>query len=74
MGFLDGSVGKESTYNLGDTGDTGSIPPWRRKMAAHSSILPEKIPMNRGAWWATVHRIAESDTTDQLCKRLQVGP
>ena len=22
-----------------------------------------KNPMDRGAWWATVHRIAESDTT-----------
>ena len=22
--------------------------------------------MDRGAWWATVHRIAESDMTEQL--------
>ena len=21
-------------------------------------------PMNRGAWWATVHKLAESDTTE----------
>ena len=26
MGFPDGSVGKESTCNAGDTGDAGSIP------------------------------------------------
>ena len=31
-------------------------------MAAHSSILP----VDRGAWWATVHRVAESDTTDHV--------
>ena len=24
-------------------------------MAAHASILAWRIPMDRGAWWATVH-------------------
>ena len=23
-------------------------------------------PMTRGAWWATGHRVAESDTTERL--------
>ena len=23
-------------------------------------------PIDRGAWWATVHRVAESDTAEQL--------
>ena len=23
-------------------------------------------PMNRGAWWATVHRVIESDMTERL--------
>ena len=32
-------------------------------MATHSSILAWRICMNRGAWWATVYVIAESDTT-----------
>ena len=31
-------------------------------MATHSSILAWRIPMNRGAWWATVHRVAKSQT------------
>ena len=30
--------------------------------AAHSSILTWKIPMDRGAWWATVHGITNSGT------------
>ena len=33
-------------------------------MATHSSIRAWRIPRYRGAWWATVHRIAESDTTE----------
>ena len=34
------------------------------EMATHSSILARKI-MDRGCWWATVHRVAkESDTTE----------
>ena len=27
-------------------------------------------PMNRGAWWATVHRVAESDMTELLSAHL----
>ena len=29
-------------------------------MVTHSSILAWRIPMDRGAWWATVHGAAES--------------
>ena len=31
-------------------------------MAAHSSILAWRIPMEKGAWWAIVHRVAKSQT------------
>ena len=30
--------------------------------AIHSSILPWRIPMDRGAWQATVHEVAKSQT------------
>ena len=35
-------------------------------MATHSSILVWRIPTGRGAWWPTVHGVAESDATEQL--------
>ena len=31
-------------------------------MTIHSSILAWRIPMDRGAWWATGHRFAKSQT------------
>ena len=31
-------------------------------VATHSSILAWKIPMDRGAWWATVHSVKKSWT------------
>ena len=31
-------------------------------MATHSSILAWRIPMDRGAWWATVHEVVKSWT------------
>ena len=34
-------------------------------MATHFSILAWKL-MARGAWWATVHDVAELDTPEQL--------
>ena len=30
------------------------------EMATHSSILAWRIPMDRGAWWATVHGVTKS--------------
>ena len=36
--------------------------PLEEGMATHSSILAWRIPMDRGAWWATVHVVAESWT------------
>ena len=36
--------------------------PLEEGMATHSSILAWKIPMDRGAWWATVHGVEKSWT------------
>ena len=38
--------------------------PLEKGMATHSSILAWRIPLDRGAWWAIVHGVTESDTTD----------
>ena len=37
--------------------------PLEEGMATNSSILAWRIPLDRAAWWATVHRVAESDVT-----------
>ena len=36
--------------------------PLEEVMATHSSILAWRIPIDRRAWWATVHEVAESWT------------
>ena len=36
--------------------------PLKEGMATHSSILAWRIPMGRGAWRATVHGVAKSQT------------
>ena len=58
-GFPDGLDGKESTCNAGDLGWED---PLEEGMATHSNILAWRIPMNRGAWRATVHGVAKSQT------------
>ena len=56
---------KECTRNAGDA---GSIPGLGRSPGVGNSKPLQysylENPMNRGAWQATVHRIAESDTTE----------
>ena len=63
MGFLGGSDGKESTCNaedLGSTSGSGRSPGEGNGNSRQYSCL-EKC-MDRGAWWATVHRVTKSLT------------
>ena len=36
--------------------------PLEKEMATHPSMLAWRIPMDRGAWWAMVHKVAKSWT------------
>ena len=40
----------------------GQEDPLEEGMTTHSSILAWRIPMDRGAGWATVHGVAQSQT------------
>ena len=40
----------------------GGEDPLEKGMATHSSYSYLENPMDRGAWWATVHRVPESQT------------
>ena len=61
LGFPGSSDGKESTCNAGDL---GSIPGLGRSPGGEHdwSGLGWTIPMDRGAWRATVHGVTKSQT------------
>jgi len=58
--------GKESTSNAGATGDRDLIPGSGKSLGGgNGNPLQQsclKNPMDRGAWWATVYRVAKSQT------------
>ena len=59
-------VVKNPPANAGDTRDTGSIPgSGRSPGGGHGNPLQYSClenPMDRGAWWATVHGLTKSQT------------
>ena len=63
MVFPGGLDGKESTYNAKDLGSIpglGRFPGGGRGNPLQYSCLEK--PMDRGAWWATVHGVTKSWT------------
>ena len=44
------------------TGSLGQEDPLKEVMATHSSILAWRMPMDRGPWWARVHKVTKSWT------------
>ena len=74
-GFPGDSDGKESTCNAEDP---GSIPgsgtsPGEGSGYPLQYFLPGQFHAKR-AWWATLHGVAESDTTEWLTLQLSLGP
>ena len=61
--FPSGSDGKESACNAGDqVYSLCQEDPLEKETATHSSILAWRIPLETGAWWATVGGFRKSQT------------
>ena len=61
------SLVTQSVQNLPEMWETwvrslGWKDPLEEGMATHTSIQAWRIPMDRGAWWVTVHGVAKSWT------------
>ena len=62
--FPDASAVKNLLVNARDMGVPclGREDPLEDEMATHSSVLAWEDPMDRGAWWATVHGVTKNQT------------
>ena len=75
--FFKGNLagGSEVKASACNTGDLGSIPGLGRSPGEGSGNPLQysclENPMDRGAWWATVHGVAKLDTVEQLSLSLQ---
>ena len=76
--FPGGTVVKNPPANAGDPRDTGSVPELGRSPGVETELrkwqpIPVFLPgnlMDRGAWRAIVHGIAESNTTECACAHM----
>ena len=61
-GFPGSSLVKNLPANTGETGDVSLIPGWGRFPGRGNGdplqYFCQENPMDRGAWWATVHGVA----------------
>ena len=66
MGFSGGASGKEPACNTGHVRDKGSVPGSRRSPGGGNGNPLQysclENPMDKGAWWATVHWVTKSQT------------
>ena len=57
---------KNPPVNVGDTSDAVLIPGWERSLGVGNGNPPQysclENSMDRGAWWATVHGVTNSQT------------
>ena len=69
--FPGGPVVKNLPANAGGSRDAGSIPGLGRSPGGENDNAFQysclENPMDRGAWWATAHRVAKSWTRLSVC-------
>ena len=74
LGFSGGSDSKESACSAGDPG----LIPGSERSPGEGYGYPLQYtclenPLDRGAWWAIVHEVAELDRTERLKLSLSLG-